>query len=266
MPMRFGRSLFLSAAFFLATLGTTRVSKAEDAKIWVGDHAKYEQWLRDAAIVEVEDVGQGVTKPRKATLKEGDVVFHAAYKPIKRGRHSGYWESYQAEVAAYELDKLLGLDMVPPTVVRRVESDLGSLQLWMEGCKVYKSVESQTPNTPEFSHQISRMKVFDNLIFNDDRNAGNFLVDSSWNVVLIDHSRAFLDRKDLLKGESKLPASFDRKLVERLRALRFEGLEAAMKDLLDKGQIEALLARRDKLLKRMDDLVAKQGEARVLFN
>jgi hypothetical protein len=264
--MRLRTPVVLSTALFAATIGTATVSKAENAKIWVGDHAKYEQWLREAEIVEVEDVGQGVTKPRKATLKEGDVVFHAVYKPLKRGRQSGYWESYQAEVAAYELDKLLGLDMVPPTVARRVESDQGSLQLWVEGCKTYKSVEGQAPGSPEFSHQVSRMKTFDNLIFNDDRNAGNFLVDSSWNIVLIDHSRAFLDRKDLLKGESKLPASFDRKLVERLEALRFEDLEASMKGLLDKGQIEALLARRDKLLKRKDDLVAKEGEARVLFN
>jgi hypothetical protein len=264
--MRLGRPLLLLTSFGLAALGTASVSKAEDPKIWVGDKAKYEQWLREAEVIEVEDVGQGVTKPRKATLKMGEVVFHAAYKPIKRGRHGGYWESYEAEVAAYELDKLLGLDMVPPTVVRRVESDLGSLQLWVEGCKTYKSVEQQAPRTPEFSHQISRMKLFDNLIFNDDRNAGNFLVDSSWDVILIDHSRAFLERKEILKGESKLPASFDRKLVERLRALRPEDLESAMKGLLQKSQVEAVLARRDKLLQRLDELVAKQGEARVLFN
>jgi hypothetical protein len=264
--MRMVSSLLWWTGLGLAILGTAAVSSAADAKIWVGNAAKYEQWLRDAKVVEVEDVGQGVTKPRKATLEMGDTVFHAAYKPIKRGRHSGYWESYEAEVAAYELDKLLGLDMVPPTIVRRVESDLGSLQLWVEGCKLYKSVEKETPSTPEFSHEISRMKVFDNLIYNEDRNAGNFLVDSNWNIVLIDHSRAFVGRKDILKGESKLPASFDRKLVERLRALRFEDLEGPMKGLLDKGQIEDLLARRDLLLKRLDELVAKEGEARVLFN
>lgn len=263
--MRLGRSLLLWFSFCLATLGTTAVSKADNAKIWIGDNAKYEKWLNDADILEVEDVGQGVTKPRKATLKMGDTVFNAAYKPIKRGRHSGYWESYEAEVAAYQLDKLLGLNMVPPTVVRRVESDLGSLQLWVNGCKTFKSVQQQMPSSAEFSHQISRMKVFDNLIYNDDRNAGNFLVDSDWNIVLIDHSRAFLSRKDLLKGDSKLPVSFDRKLVERLKALRFEDLEASMKDLLDKGQIESILVRRDKLLKLLDELIKKQGEARTLF-
>lgn len=264
--MRLGSSLLLCTSIGLSALGSTGVSSAEDAKIWIGDRAKYERWLREAEILDVEDVGQGVTKPRKATLEVGDVVFHAAYKPIKRGRQGGYWESYEAEVAAYELDKLLGLDMVPPTVVRRVESNLGSLQLWVKGCKTYKSVENQAPSTQEFSHQVSRMKVFDNLVFNDDRNAGNFLVDSSWNIILIDHSRAFVERKDVLKGESKLPASFDRKLVERMKALRFEDLEGPMKGMLAKKQIEALLARRDKLLKRLNELVAKQGEARILFN
>ena len=37
------------------------------------------------------------------------------------GPPNGYWESYKSEIAAYELDKLLGMDMVPPSVEKRVE-------------------------------------------------------------------------------------------------------------------------------------------------
>jgi hypothetical protein len=37
-------------------------------------------------------------------------------KAIRPGRQTGYWESYKSEMAAYELDKLLDLQMIPPTV------------------------------------------------------------------------------------------------------------------------------------------------------
>ena len=95
--------------------------------------------------------------------------------------------------------------MVPPTVVRRIKGDLGSLQLWVEGCDSYKRLQPKVPQTRQFSRRISRMKMFDNLIFNDDRNTGNFILDESWNIILIDHSRAFIGRKNLLKGEHQAP-------------------------------------------------------------
>ena len=69
--------------------------------------------------------------------------------------------------------------MVPPTVVRRIKGDLGSLQLWVEGCDSYKRLQPKVPQTRQFSRRISRMKMFDNLIFNDDRNTGNFILDES---------------------------------------------------------------------------------------
>ena len=250
---------------FLAFLSAPSIAASQAERSWVDQQELYEDWLLTAEIEAIEDVGEGVTKPVKVTLKHGDSVFYAIYKPLKRGRQSGYWESYQAEVAAYELDKMLALDMVPPTVVRRVKGDLGSLQLWVEGCDTYKRLQPKVPRTPQFSQQISRMKMFDNLISNDDRNAGNFLLDESWNVILIDHSRAFIDKKNLLKGENKLPVQYDRKLVERLRALTLPELEAAFDGLLQGRSISAVLARRDKILEHHQKLVEKLGAA-AMFN
>jgi len=248
------------------TLGPSLAAAEPAQPMWIDQHEVYDEWLQTAEILEMEDVGEGVTKPIRVTLKQGDTVFKAIYKPLKRGRHKGYWESYQAEVAAYELDKMLGLDMVPPTVVRRIKGDLGSLQLWVEGCDTYKRLQPKVPQTPQFSQQISRMKMFDNLVFNDDRNAGNFMLDESWNVILIDHSRAFINKKNLLKGKNKLPAQYDRKLFERLQALTREGLEATLGELLQGGQIKDILARRDKLLEHQQKLVDERGEVRVMFN
>ena len=246
-------------------LGPSHAFAQSAQRMWIERHEVYEERLQTAEIQEMEDVGEGVTEPVRVTLKQGDTVFRAIYKPLKRGRHKGYWESYQAEVAAYELDKMLGLDMVPPTVVRRIKGDLGSMQLWVEG-DTYKRLQPKVPQTPQFSWQISRMKMFDNLIFNDDRNTGNFMLDESWNIILIDHSRAFIDRKNLLKGDTKLPAQYDRKLLKRLQALTREELEAELGDVLQGREINAIFTRRDKILEHQQKLVDERGEARVMFN
>jgi hypothetical protein len=199
-------------------------------------------------------------------LKKGDLTFKAAFKPISRGRHKGFWESYEAEVAAYEVDKLLGLNMVPPTIVRRIGPDNGSLQLWVENCKLYKEMMNQPPPNPvEWSHQLSRMKMFDNLIKNQDRNAQNFLVDPDWHIVLIDHSRAFISGKKIEKEAKKLPTQFDRALVEKMKSLSLEELDSQLKDLLFGGLVKDLIGRRDDLLDYLNKLVAKNGEAQVLF-
>lgn len=231
---------------------------------WVEERSLWETRLAEAEVVSVEDVGSGVTNPQRAELRSEDVRFAAVFKPIRRGRHHGFLESYEAEVAAYRLDRMLGLDMVPPTIVRRLGAHLGSLQLWVEDCATYERVADQVPRTPRLSHQISRMKMFDNLIGNADRNAGNFLLDRAWNVILIDHSRAFVERRDLFGG-SKKPAQYDSSLVERLKTLEREGLDAALGALLRGEQIEAILRRRDRLLEHVRELVAERGEKAVFF-
>ena len=70
-------------------------------------------------------------------------------------------------------------------------TDLGSW-LWVEGCKQLKDVDqSKCPDPAAWAKEACRQRVFDNLIANIDDNAGNILVDAEWNMILIDHSRAF---------------------------------------------------------------------------
>ena len=234
-------------------------------KTWVGREAEFEELLMTAEVVSIKDIGVGVTKPSSAILKKGDVEFKAAFKPITRGRSSGgFWESYEAEVAAYELDKMLGLNMVPPTVVRKIDRKKGSLQFWVEDCRLYGEVMNIVPATVGWSHQLSRMKIFDNLILNEDRNARNFLVDPEHDIILIDHSRAFLTKKKIGKG-NKLPNQYDRELMAKLEALDKDLLEAQLKDILMGGQIKAIISRRDKLVEEMEKRIEEIGEHNVMF-
>ena len=84
------------------------------ARTWVGQAEAIEACLKTAEVIALEDVVAGVTKPMKATLAPGGPVEVFAWKDIKPGIYQGHWESYKAEVAAYKLDKLLELGMIPP--------------------------------------------------------------------------------------------------------------------------------------------------------
>ena len=93
--------------------------EAASAKTWVGREAEIEEFLKTAEILGLEDIPVGVTNPQSATLAPGGPVDKFAWKQLTPGIRRGFWESYKAEIAAYELDKLLGLGMVPVTVERR---------------------------------------------------------------------------------------------------------------------------------------------------
>ncbi len=254
----------------LALAATVTAAQAVDDvsceyKSWLSAEDDVSALLTGAEIVSMEAIGMGVTNPSRVDLKQGEHVLAGAFKPIKRGRQRGFWESYQAEIATYLIDKLIGLGMTPPTVERRIKGNRGSLQFWVDDCELYRDVENKTPNTPSWSQQLSRMKMMDVLINNDDRNAQNFLVDPDFHIILIDHSRAFISSKKMINNPKKLPNQFDRKLVEALKGLDSDTLDAHLKPYLNGGQIKGVLERRDFLMEHLDELIQERGEARVLF-
>jgi hypothetical protein len=234
------------------------------AKIWVGRHAEFEECLRTTPIERMEKVGEGVTDPDRAFFAAGAVARCALVKVLPPGRQSGYWESYQSEIAAYELDRLLGLDMVPVTVERQVDGKGASAQLWLDGCRLLKSASNETPRRPrEWGRQVCRQRIFDALIANIDRTAENILIDDQWNLILIDHSRAFARNETPFLDEI---TQTDRELYEALKALDEATVMERLKPLLFFGEksVRELLERRDRIVERLDSLIEDRGEAAVL--
>jgi hypothetical protein len=221
--------------------------------------------LKTGEVVNIQDLGTGANKPKKVTLAKQGRTVDGVWKPIKRGPREETWESYQAEVAAYELDKMLGLYMVPPTVEREIQGLKGSLQLWVEGSRSFQDAKAEAPGGVAWDRTMSRMKTFDNLISNWARSDRDFMVDSEWNVLLIDHSQAFLSTNQLNAKPDQVPAIFDRRLMERLRSLQPEMLSMRFGRLLLDPQVRAILGRRDALLTLMEKLIAEKGESAVLF-
>ena len=245
-----------------AATAATAAAATVGAKCWIGRYAEFEDYLRQAPIERQAELPVGVTKSDRVFFAPGGLAASATAKYLPMGRRGGFWEAHKSEIAAYELDRLLGLDMVPPTVERRVGTDLGSLQLWVEGCRVIKDVDqSACPKPVEWAKQVCRQKVFDDLIANIDRNAGNILVDGEWNLTLIDHSRAFAsDRMPFEKQVTRI----DRAFFEKLKALTEASvMERVRPWLLGDGAARDILKRRDKIVARFEKEARKRGEAAV---
>ena len=70
-----------------------------------------------------------MTRPRHGFFAPGGLAAGATVKNLPPRRLRGFFESYKSEIAAYKLDKLLALEMVPPTVARIVDGEVMSVQL-----------------------------------------------------------------------------------------------------------------------------------------
>ncbi|MFH1574176.1 MAG: hypothetical protein ABIG68_09340, partial [Acidobacteriota bacterium] len=163
-----------------------------------------EDFLRNAEIVKAKGTPIGITNPVRLTLDNGRIRHDAAFKSIderklgiyrlEKSTEYDFKDSWKFEVAAYELDKLLNLNMVPPTVERSYLGRKGSLQYWIEGCMSEKDRidrKLKAPHPVYWNWQVYKVRIFDQLVYNIDRNLGNTLITPDWKCVMIDHSRTF---------------------------------------------------------------------------
>jgi len=247
----------------------------------LAERAKWEEFLKTAKIVafgQPWNKSEAVTEPWELTLEKNGVRRKAVWKNPE-GLQKGYLEGWRYEIAAYRLDKLLGLNMVPPTVEKNFRGDKGSCQLEVKYKMMYRQkVKDKIDIPPEkvrgYNRATYMQRAFDNLIANEDRNMGDILLTEDWRLILVDHSRSFRTYKKFTKNliftkkhksGPKLMKMLPRAFVKKLKSLNFELIKNAMGEYLTEKEINAVFARRDLILKEINRLIKDYGENKVLY-
>jgi hypothetical protein len=162
---------------------------------------------------------------------------------------------------------MLGLNMVPPSIERSYRGNSAAFTWWITGAMMEvdrTKKKMEPPDVERFNAQMYIVRVFDQLIFNTDRNLQNLLIDRDWNLWMIDHTRAFRMLKDL--REPKNLVRCERRLLGALRALTGPALHERTEDYLTSPERDGLLARRDKIVTTYEDMVRERGESQVLYD
>jgi len=236
-----------------------------------------EEFLLKAQVVNSRPISKGITHPWRLTLSDGTLTHDAAFVTIDVSK--SYWkgedgrselafrDTYHFNIAARELAKLLGLgDMMPVTVERKWKGEPGALSWWIPWKwdeQMRRQQNLQPPDVDAWNNQIYKVRVFAELVYDTDRNLGNQLITEDWKLWMIDFTRAFRQYHDV--KEFRGLTSCDRQLLEKLRQLDKTELSAKTKSHLSKGEVEAVMARRDKIVAHFQKLIAEKGENAVLY-
>jgi len=161
---------------------------------------------------------------------------------------------FYPEAAAYRLDLLLGLDMVPVAVRREVNGDDGTLQFrpknWIDETERSRDGRGGGAWCP-LDEQWNAMFVFDTLLRNPGRNGSNLLYNlDMWQLMLIDHSRAFVAKKGMPSRLESVPFVVGQAWKDALASLTDDVLQEQLGDVLDKKRLRSLVVRRDELIER----------------
>ena len=223
-----------------------------------------EQFLLKAEVTRTRTAGKGITNSLRATMSDGVLTHDAQIQTIDeskrefrsdQGTEFNFRDSWSFNVAAYKIDRLLGLKLVPVSVERRWRANVGAFTWWIddvmmeEGDRLKKKL--QAPDPQGWNEEMQLVRLFDQLIYNIDRNLGNLLITSDWTIWAIDHTRAFRTAERL-----KTPANVarcDRQVFAKLKALDRETLKREVGKYLQNWEIDSLLKRRDAIVKIIED-------------
>ena len=266
-----------------AVIGTSTSGLAASENPHLADRdLELEQALLKGRVVEQRTIGTGVTLPTKLVLLHRGERYEAAFKTVdiqKPGLTDfndgklpvlNFTDSYRFERAAYLLDRELGLHMVPVAVLRRLKRYRGAVIEWVGDAvdETARREEGLEPPDPDLlERQKAEMRLFDALILNSDRNAGNRLVTpADWKLHLIDHSRAFRPEDELPDVFVNRAIRVRRDVYERLKALDRNATVRLLKPYVSRVRVDALFVRRDAIVAAIESKRRALGDTSVFFD
>ena len=219
--------------------------------------AQVEDFLRTATVKKVGKTREGKTRPYKVELtKDGKMIkgifkYYDSSANTRSKRKKFTSDRYHHEIAAYKLDRMLGIGLVPVTVDRTINGQKGIIQVWIDGLiSELDLLENNIPYSGYCDQQSQEnfLNAFDYLIANRDRNQSNVLfTQDDMQIWFIDHSRAFGIKAQRTKALRGLKISVSERFKEALKTLNKDKLET-IRPWLEAKQIDGILERRDKML------------------
>ncbi len=135
---------------------------------------------------------------------------------------------------------------MPPCVERRIEGDIGSLCLWIEGSTTEAErakAKTVPPNVVAYNDQMHDIKLFMQLTWDTDyNNVANILIGPDSKLYKVDSSRAFRETETLRREDALM--RFRRRTLSALESLTRERMDAALGPWLDERQLNGLWQRR----------------------
>lgn len=227
-----------------------------------------QRFLREAKVIDVKkEVSAGRSRPWIVTLSDGKIQRLAIFKYFDYRRPQPQPHSYRYELAAFELARLLDVEIVPPVIERKIEGRKGSLQIFLEKCvseldRRRKKLEPPDPRA--FANEVEGVRVYESLVNDECLNYVDLLVHTDdWRVCRVDFSEAFTPSLEL-RSDCQLTVC-SRRLYEGLLKLNDETAKRAMRSYLNEQELRALLVRKDLIIARIKALIAEKGEGSVLF-
>jgi len=246
--------------------------------------AQWEEFLQTAEIVKFEPIPTGVTKPWKLFLKKDGIEKKAAWKNVDLNLGGGARDCWKYEIAAYRLDKLVGLNMVAPYVEREFQGKKGALSLWVDSKHLLEIMEQGIKIPETAQKQVDDMKYVTRLwyclIANDDPTQENLKYTEDWRTILIDHSRAFRSDKKYTErlvlgingikrtqadGKPYLIRRVPRILLDKIKALDLASIKQAVGPYLTDKEIESIIARTKLIQAEIEEMIKQSGEGKVLY-
>jgi hypothetical protein len=178
------------------------------------------------------------------TVSDGVATVEAVFDKRKS-------KGFYPEVAAYRLDKLINLEMVPVAVPRTVDGDEGSLRFlpknWIDEASRQQEGSGGSAWCP-LQEQWNAMFVWDVLTYNDGRNGRNIHYSLDlWQLMLVGHEDAFSARKGVPARLRQVPYDVGQAWRDAASDLTEEALTGALGDVLNEKRIRALAARANAL-------------------
>jgi hypothetical protein len=196
------------------------------------------------------------------------VDIRKARADMPTGVELNFRDYYGFNIAAHHLACLINrCDLVPPAVERDWRGERGAMVWWVENVMMDEQERNQKQLQPPsgwmWARQQYLMRTFTQLTGDIDRNMTNQLILDDWRLVLIDFSRAFR----MYDEPKNLPAiqGVEADVLDGLRGLTKEKIQAVAGRWLSPGEINAVLKRRDGLVAHFDGLIAQRGRAQVVY-